>query len=430
MSSPAAIAAVTRTLTGLLEGALQLHDPAFRVTNLPLDKSNAQTQNANRLNLFLIQPTHNAALRNTNRTHAAVFGEAAQPPLAINLTYMITTYGEATPETKDQVILGIAMQFLNDHPVLLADDIQNAFPGTGLESQFERVRITPRDVSLEEMSRMWSTFMTQYRTSAAYDVSVVLVDNSVPVPAASPVLRRGIGDTGVFVEPGFPPLLTAALGPELLRHGTQVTRQPAVRVGEVLTIEGERLPSEDVVVQIRSLAWHDRWVEIDDAHPGPQPATLEVTLADPPPKSVPPGSALAWSPGVFSASVVRRVADRPDVVSSAITFGLAPTVQVSPTNAAPGDVTLTVKCAPAPRDGQTVRLLLSRRSPLAPTGAIATPPPGQPATITFDAKALEAGTYLVRLMVDGVESMPYRVAQLPSGMPTLEPVPAEVLVIA
>jgi Pvc16 N-terminal domain len=429
MSSPSAIAAVTRTLTGLLEGALQLHDPAFRVTNLPLDKSNAETQTANRLNLFLIQPFHNAALRNTNHNYAAVYGESAQPPLAINLTYMITTYGEATPETKDQVILGVAMQFLNDHPVLLADDIKNAFPGTGLENQFERVRITPREVSLEEMSRMWSTFMTQYRTSAAYDVSVVLVDNSVPVPAASPVLRRGVDDTGVFVEPGFPPLLTAALGPELLRRGAQVTRQPAVRLGQVLTIEGERLPTEGGVAQIRSLAWRDRWVETD-AVPGQRPGTLEVTLADPPATSRLPGPALAWAPGVFSATVVKRVAGRPDVVSSSVTFGLAPTVQVSPGNAAPGNVTLTVKCAPPPRDGQTVRLLLSRRAPIAPTGPIALPAPGQPATITFDAKALVAGEYVVRLMVDGVESVPYRVTQLPNGTPSLEPAPGEVVVIA
>ena len=430
MSSPSAIAAVTRTLSGLLEGALQLHDPAFRVTNLPLDKSNAETQNANRLNLFLIQPSHNAALRNTNPVHAAVYGESAQPPLAINLTYMITTYGEATPETKDQVILGVAMQFLNDHPVLLADDITSRFPGTGLENQFERVRITPRDVSLEEMSRMWATFMTQYRTSAAYDVSVVLVDNGDPVPAASPVLRRGVDDTGVFVEPGFPPLLTAAVGPELLRRGTQVTRQPAVRLGEVLTIEGERLPTEDAVVQIRSLAWRDRWVEIDDAHPGPQPGTLEVTLADPPATSVPAGPPLAWAPGVFSATVVLRAAGRPDVVSSSVTFGLAPKVQVSPTNAPPGNVTLTVKCTPPPRDGQTVRLLLSRRAPIAPTGVIAHPPPGQPAVITFDATAMVVGSYVVRLLVDGVESVPYRVTQLPNAMPTLEPDPGEVLVVA
>ena len=243
------------------------------------------------------------------------------------------------------------------------------------------------------------------------------------------MLRRGVDDTGVFVEPGFPPLLTAALGPELLRRETQVTRQPAVRLGQVLTIEGERLPTEGGVAEIHSLAWRDRWVEAD-VLPGQRPGTLEVALVDPPAKSMPPGPALAWAPGVFSATVVKRVAGRPDVVSSSVTFGLAPTVQVSPGNAAPGNVTLTVKCAPPPREGQTVRLLLSRRSPIAPTGAIAAPPPGQPATIAFDAKGMVAGEYLVRLMVDGVESMPYRVTQLPNGTPSLEPAPGEVVVIA
>src|SRR5882757_214970 len=100
MSSTSAIAAVTRTLVGLLETALQKHDSGFRVTNLPLDKANNETQYANRLNLFLVQPSYNAALRNTNPAYSALHGEAAQPPLALNLTYMITAYGEATTDTK------------------------------------------------------------------------------------------------------------------------------------------------------------------------------------------------------------------------------------------------------------------------------------------------------------------------------------------
>src|SRR6202012_5997426 len=102
-----------------------------------------------------------------------------------------------------------------------------------------------------------------------------------------------------------------------------------------------------------------------------------------------------------------------------VAFALAPTVQVSPTNAPAGDVTVTVDCLPAPRDGQTLRLLLSRREPLAPTAVTKPAGPGKPAVITFNATAMEAGEYLARLRVDGVESLPYRVTQQPDGSPVL-----------
>jgi hypothetical protein len=431
MSAPSAIAAVTQTLAGLLETALQLEDPSYRVTSLPLDKSNAEVQLANRLNLFLIQPSHNAALRNTNSVHARVHGDASAPPLAINLTYMITTYGEATPDAKDQRILGLAMQFLNDNPVLRRDDIRNAFPGTGLEDQFERVRITPRDVSLEDMSRMWSTFMTQYRTSAAYDVSVVLIDNLRPAPGGLPVVRRGEEDAGVLAEAGLPPVLTSARPPALLRRGGQVTYQPAIRLGEILTLEGERLPYDGVVLQVRSPAWEPRFAEIGGLLPAPGPRTLQVMLPDPPPESAPPpGPPLEWAPGVYTATLSAQAPGRPDVPSNSVPFALAPRVTVNPNNAAPGDVQVTVDCLPAPRDGQVVLLMMSRRAPIAPT--LVTPPagPGQPAPITFLAEDLTPGEYLVRLRIDGVDSLPFRAVALPSGEQALEYSPAERILVA
>jgi hypothetical protein len=40
------------------------------------------------------------------------------------------------------------------------------------------VRVTLQPLSLEEMSRLWSTFQTQYRLSVAYEVSVVLIDSA------------------------------------------------------------------------------------------------------------------------------------------------------------------------------------------------------------------------------------------------------------
>lgn len=430
MSAPGAIAAVTRTLAGVLENALHTVDQSARVTTLPLDKSNTDQQPANRLNLFLIQPTQNAALRNVNANAARLNGQGAQPPLAINLTYMITAYGEATPDTKDQRILGKALQVLNERPVLLRDDIRAHFPGTGLEDQVESVRIRPRDVSLEEMSRLWSAFMTQYRTSAVYDVSVVLIDNDAIDPTGPAVLRRGESDSGVFAEAGLPPLLSRAVPPALVRHGPQVTNQPAVEIGQVLTFEGQRLTVANAVVIVESLPWGSRRATFTPQE-GPVSGTLQVTLDDPPPEEHPPAGApaLAWAPGVHTASLVLREPGRPDIVSNLVGFGIAPHVQVSPIAAGPGEVDLTVRCFPPADATQNIQLQLSGQPPQAPEQI--TPPAGagQPARITFK-PTLEPGEYVAILRVDGVESMPYRVREQPDGTTALEFDPAYRITIA
>jgi len=430
MSAPGAIAAVTRTLAGILEDALHTVDQSARVTTLPLDRSNADQQPANRLNLFLIQPTQNAALRNVNANAALRNGAGAQPPLAINLTYMITAYGEATPDTKDQRILGKAMQVLNEQPFLPRDEISARFPGTGLENQVESVHIRPKDVTLEEMSRLWSAFMTQYRTSAVYDISVVLIDNEVIESTGPPVLRRGEDDPGVFTEAGLPPLLTRAVPPELMRRALQVTNQPAVEVGQVLTFEGERLAVDNAVMTVASLLWGSRHASFVPVA-GPAEGTLQITLSDPPVEESPPAGEppLDWMPGVHTAALAIRVAGSPDVVSNAVPFALAPHVEVTPSAAAPGAVDVTVRCSPPPGDGQSIRLLLTGRPPLAPNQI--TPPAGagQPAVIAFK-PTLDKGEYLAILSVDGVESMPYRVRQQPDGASALEFDPDYLITVA
>ena len=63
------------------------------------------------------------------------------------------------------------MGVLHDHPLLGAEEINGALPESDLDQQVERVRITPQPMSVEEMSKLWTTFQTQYRMSAAYQAS-------------------------------------------------------------------------------------------------------------------------------------------------------------------------------------------------------------------------------------------------------------------
>jgi hypothetical protein len=171
MSNSLAIAAVTATLRYLLDRGLNAEVPGTRLTTRPPDKAR-DGQSGNQVNLFLYQTLPNAAWRNL-----ALPGNPGPPPLALNLHYLLSAYGqnEDDPEPTSHHLLGLAMRILHDHAVLDPAVIRAALPGNDLHEQAERVRVTPQPLSLEEMSKLWSTFQTPYRLAVAYEVSVVLI---------------------------------------------------------------------------------------------------------------------------------------------------------------------------------------------------------------------------------------------------------------
>ena len=105
---------------------------------------------------------------------------------------MLTAYGsENDDESVSHRVLGGAMSVLHDHPLLDAQEISDALAGSGLETQFERVRITPIALPMDEMSKLWTALQSNYRLSAGYEITVLLIDGSErPVKAALPVLKR------------------------------------------------------------------------------------------------------------------------------------------------------------------------------------------------------------------------------------------------
>jgi hypothetical protein len=253
--SDLAIAAVTRTLRNLLYVEVrQRNDSIDNITTLPPDKAN-QGDPSRRLNLFLYHVGHNAAWRNQIIPNRAKPGETAYPPLALTLHYLITAYGDddkpnAPPTETDHGLLGTAMRALHDHPVLTRTDIENAAgelheKTESLERQFEPVRLTPETLSVDEMSKLWTTFQTQYRVSTSYQASVVLLESKKAVRTPLPVLKRGENDRGAEVTPEFSSLLT---GIEYRDLRSQQSALTAARLNDIITIRGERLPAKSTVV--------------------------------------------------------------------------------------------------------------------------------------------------------------------------------------
>src|SRR5262249_44357447 len=106
--------------------------------------------------------------------------------------------------------------------------------------QIERVRITPQPLSVDEMSKLWTTFQTQYRISMAYEVAVVLIESRRAVPRPLPVLTRGPGDAGVPAQadlvPPFPTIESVTI------DAIKVPAQDVgARLGDTLDIAGHHL---------------------------------------------------------------------------------------------------------------------------------------------------------------------------------------------
>ncbi len=386
MSNASAIAAVTATLQAIL-GTEITSDPNLNdttVTALPLDKARG-TNTANQLNIFLYQVLPNAAWRSIDMPKTVRSGETGMPPLALDLHYLITAFGRENDSTQpfDHHLLGKAMSVLYDHALLGPDEIKIAFPGSGVESQPDRVRITLQPLSVEDISKLWMGFATQYRVSVGYDVSVTLIDSTLPVKTPLPVLGRAPLDKGwssqANLVPSIPTLYTLA----------PPNQQQSVRLGETLTITGVSLDGTNIGVQFNNPLWAAA-VEVAP-NPGATPTQLVVQI---------PNQPKVWPAGFYTLAVlVQRAGETYRRVTNQLAFPLAPTLTLAPPTAPAGAITYTATCSPEIFVGQVASLLLSD------TEISAQSITAQTANPTFAASNVTAGSYFIRLRVDGVDSI-------------------------
>jgi Pvc16 N-terminal domain len=308
MSNPLAVAAVTNTLVGLLDP--WIHKDAelvdTRVTAAPLDKAR-ENVNGNQLNVFLYQATLSPAWRNMGVPGQTRLNETGPPPLALNLYYLLTAYGRDNRDDLGHRVLGRAMLLLHDHPVLGASEIKAALADNDLWQQVERIRIAPQPLTIDEISKLWTTFQTQYRISVAYEVGVVLVDSGREASAPLPVLKRS-PDALASIVPPFPTVEEVEIP-----HG-----RPSALLGDTLKLTGHDFAGDTVQLVFDS-------ARLDEPKRlTPQPAAtgaaLEVTL---------PSDAQAkteWPPGLYTVAVEVTDAGPPERTrtSDAVLLALAP----------------------------------------------------------------------------------------------------------
>jgi hypothetical protein len=392
MSNALAVAAVTTTLRSLLTNALS---GVVSVTAKPLDE--ARQTAIDQVNLFLYQVSPNAALRNTPMPGQTKPGESGQPPLALTLYYLVTAYGQNNEDGAAHRLLGQVMGALHDHPLLHPDEIRNAtlasLPDSDLHAQVERVRITPHTISLEDISKLWATFQTQFRISAAYQVSVVLIESTRPARTPLPALGRGAqDDAGVATQPDvtnpFPTLLSAE------------TPDPqfGALLGQTLTLRGQNLAGAPAAVRLTH--------QVLDLE---RVLTTLITHTDDEVSVAVPNQPADFPAGFWTAAVeVTRPGETFSRTTNRQGFVLAPEATNLPASFprnVQGLATVTINCRPEVRPTQRAALLLGSRE--IPAEAH----PAQTATLTFrvtnptPAASPAPVEHFARLRVDGVDSI-------------------------
>jgi hypothetical protein len=173
-----------------------------------------------------------------------------------------------------------------------------------------------------------------------------------------------------------------------------------VRLVEEFTIRGEHLKDEIVGVIIKSLRSEQFFAPASLI----KTTDMEIVAKLPAPGLItdPNSPAATWPVGRYELAVSASRAGEVAKMSNAIGFLLAPAITVAQDTNAAGDVNVTVTSTQNILPEQTVSVLFGAREIAVPPSAHTT----ATNTLTVLVKGAGAGEHVVRLRVDGVDSLP------------------------
>ncbi len=393
MSNALGIATVLRVIASMLDDAVSaagvsmLGTPTTSVHSP--DQITEDTHEASHLNLFLYLVAMNSGWKNVQLPVRGSDGaRAGRPPLAVDLHFLLSGYGAA--EYHQEVLLGIGMQALHETPFLDRAAIDNTFSGktgldallgaSGLSGQIELVKISPHDLSADELYKLWNAFGSKARPSAAYVASVVLIDSTARAHAAPPVLRANV-EAIPYVRPRIDAV------------------QPAVF---------ELAPAGPTSVAVLGTGFNslDMKVQFGAATPvtpvAATPSRLDVVV---------PTTLFA---GIAGVTVVRKLAigelPKKNVGQSTPAYCIIrPAIASITKSVVAGKATLAIVARPSFDPQAPVDLLLDGVPGSATTGSyVITVQPGVASgpNVSFPVDGVAAGTYIVRIRAGGAESLP------------------------
>lgn len=406
MSTYQAIGGVSSSLQTLLRDRMEIPPLPSGVTTVPVTIGTPAEDDDTatpRINLFLFRVSENEFLKNQEipgHGHPAAYG---RPPLSLDLHYLITAYGtssesdgDLTTETLAHYLLGSAMRVLHDFPVItegLETSGGLSILDPSLHDEFERVKLSLNPLSLEDMTEIWTSLTLPYRLSVAYAVSVVQIE--------SQATRRYPRPVGELPDAGPRVKVVTLVTPRIDRF--RVRRQeapdeesavPYARIGDGLVVMGGGFVEDETVLRLGTVlvppladpAVTDERLEFDlpdddELQPGAQPLQVirQIELGEPPePRS-----------GFHSNLAV---------------FMLVPRV----TGASHDGVTVTVSGSRLFLEHHDCQTIVGDQIVDASEYTSASP-----TSISFPLPSLDPDTYVVRVRVNGAESIDLETITVP-----------------
>jgi len=398
MSNYLAIATVTATLQRTLQASVQGDVDGARVTTVRPDRLNNATPEAG-VNIYLYDILLNSAWRSVDlRQRHSHEKYTKQPQTGLDLYYLLTCYGNEV-ELEPQRLMGSIVRTFNSKTLVsqemiretVADSTFTFLTDSNLAEQVEAIAISPVDLNVEEISKIWSVFFqTPYSLSLAYKASVVLIDGG-EIPK-KPLPVRNIQP---YITPYQPAIAHIKVAEELSKiWQIQNAASPLILATSTLLIQGNKLNAD--ITQVR----------IGNAIATPQTVTEKQITLD-------LSTILIESlrAGIQSLQVIHPQAK---VSSNVVPILLRPTIQKVTVSHLQGrgdelrsaDVKITVNFTIDKI--QQVTLVLTEISSTQFTGYSFNQPKqrrNNSNSITFTITDCLPGNYLVRLVVDGAESL-------------------------
>jgi Pvc16 N-terminal domain len=400
MSNYLAIATVTAALQRILQASVQSDVDGARVTTVRPDGSGSGTPETGvNLYLYQVKPVNwrNADLPTRHNQNQLV----KRPQIALDLHYLLTFYGNEV-ELEPQRLLGNVLRALHARPTLTGDIIRDTIADAALDyladsnlaDQVELITLTPSPMTTDELSKIWSVFFqTPYVLSLAYQAGTVLIE-SEDIPQRALPIRT----TDHRVLP-FPPRIDRITCMDAPVYGWRRGQQ-MIFASSTLSIQGKGLQQEATRIRIGAS-------ELEPASISEAEAIIDLGAA-------PAGSLRAGAQSLQLVTVSGNgISLRRALESSAVAFILRPLItglqfdQVTGEGEELRDANLSVTLNPTLGKTQRVVLMLnevSQREPMAYTFT-SDAREADGTEVTLRLKSVRAGTYLVRVQVDGAESL-------------------------
>lgn len=401
MSSYLAIATVTETLRQMLDAAVNkdISGGARATVVRPegTDKTSLDGLPELGVNAYLYRICFNSAWRNDDLPMRRADGTLSKRPrAAIDLNYLLTFYGDEK-RLEPHRVAGSVIGALHARPVLTRAMIRNAvisadfLQGSDLADEIELVKFIPLNLSIEELQNLWSGFFqAPCALSAAYQASVVFIDGDAMPQEALPVK-----DSGIRSVPFRQPII----------ERIEASDKKPIIFGASIIISGRNMMGEMTRIRVGD-------VEVQPLSQFISDSSIILGLSSPP---FPPGSLYA---GIQKVQVVQNsMAGSPPTPhwsgeSNAMPFVLRPVIESVKASSfrgknglLSGEVTISLR----PNLGKSQRsvIILNEISGEAPGGYTFIVPPREKDTdiIKMALEGMKPGEYLVRVQVDGAESL-------------------------